>query len=76
MAGQIGSQSGSIVGSTEWMVLHRPVELAALIRSWRAYLEDSSKTNPLLGKPKPLGELPKATAPHIATRVAAKFQIQ
>jgi hypothetical protein len=26
--------SGSIVESTRWMVLHRPVEPAALIRQW------------------------------------------
>src|SRR2546426_5806674 len=32
-AGQIGSQGGSIVGSTDRMVLHRPVELARLIGS-------------------------------------------
>ncbi len=30
-SGQIGSLGGSIVGSTDWMVLHRPLELARLI---------------------------------------------
>src|SRR5260370_32141829 len=39
-AGQFAFQGGSIIGSTDWMVLHRPVELAPLIGQMKTGGED------------------------------------
>ena len=48
-SGQVGFQGGSIVGSTDWMVLHRPVELArqtGQVRASRRSVAEREREDP------------------------------
>ncbi len=51
-AGQIGSLGGSFVRSTAWMVLHRPVELAALTGEVEFTAETPRAKGKKLGRPR------------------------